>query len=296
MRMFEFEWFEPQSISEVTQMLSQYQESVKLIAGGTWVTLVLKQRLLFPSALISLRKVPGLDQIEYKPGQGLFIGAMVTHREEERSPLVRRHFPVLAETFATVANIRVRNQATVAGVLCDADYASDPPATLAALKASVSAVSQRGERSIPVRDLIVGHYSTVLMPDELVTRIFVPEAPVPLAAVYLKYRTRSHEDRPCLGVAAVLQMAPDGGCKDIQVVIGAVSHTPQVVEPALASARGQKLTLELIDHIAERYSQDIDPISDLRASAWYRKQMVQVFTRRAILAALSQAAPGGDAL
>jgi carbon-monoxide dehydrogenase medium subunit len=92
----------------------------------------------------------------------------------------------------------------------------------------------------------------------------------------------------------VLHIAPDGLCKDIQIVIGAVSHTPQIVEPALAPARGQKLSPELIDHIAERYSQEIEPISDLRASAWYRKQMVRVFTRRAIQAALSQAEPGDD--
>jgi carbon-monoxide dehydrogenase medium subunit len=291
--MSDFEWFEPQSISEVTQMLSQYQEGGKLIAGGTWVTLVLKQRLLFPTALISLRKVPGLNQIEFKPGQGLLIGAMVTHREVERSPLVRRHFPILAETFASVANVRIRNQATAAGVLCDADYASDPPATLAALNASVTAVSQRGERSIPVRELIVGHYTTVLKPDEIVTRITIPEMPGPFYGVYLKYRTRSHEDRPCLGVAAVLQMSPDGRCKDLQVVIGAVSHTPQIVQSALASARGQALSPELIDHVAEGYAREIEPISDLRASAWYRKQMVQVFTRRAILAALSQAGSKG---
>lgn len=274
-------------------MLSEYQESGKLIAGGTWVTLVLKQRLLFPSALISLRKVPGLNQIEYKPGQGLIIGAMVTHREVEQSPLVREHFPVLAETFASVANVRVRHQATVAGVLCDADYASDPPATLAALNASVIAVSQRGERRIPVRNLIIGHYTTVLKPDELVTRILVPDAPGPLYAAYLKYRTRSHEDRPCLGIAAVIQMAPDGRCKDLQVVIGAVSHVPQIVEPALEAARGQVLTPDLINQVAEGYSRGIEPISDLRASAWYRKQMVEVFTRRAIMAALDRAGEGG---
>ena len=275
-------------------MLSEYQEGGKLIAGGTWVTLVLKQLLLFPTALISLRRVPGLDRNEYKAGQGLLIGAMVTHREVEKSTLVRQHFPVLAETFATVANVRVRNQATVAGVLCDADYASDPQATLAALNASVTAVSQRGERSIPVRSLIGGHYTTVLKPDELVTHIFVPEASGPFYASYLKYRTRSREDRPCLGVAAVLRLAPDGRCKDIQIVIGAVSHTPQIVEPALMSAREQTLTSELIDYVAERYSQEIEPISDLRTSSWYRKKMVRVFTRRAILAALSQAEPGGS--
>lgn len=269
-------------------MLSQYQEGGKLIAGGTWVTLVLKQRLLFPSALISLRKVPGLHQIEFKPGKGLFIGAMVTHREVELSPVVKEHFPVLAETFASVANVRIRNQATVAGVLCDADYASDPPATLAALNATVMVVSAQGERTIPVRDLIIGHYTTLLKPDELVTSIFVPEIPAPYYAAYIKYRTRSHEDRPCLGVAAILQMAPDGSCKDLRIVIGAVSHTPQTVEAALASAHGQKMTPELVDSIAEQYAQAIEPISDLRASAWYRKEMIRVFTRRAIHQALSR--------
>ncbi len=286
--MLDIEWLEPTSISEVTQMLSQYQEDGKLVAGGTWVTLVLKQKILMPSALISLKRVPSLREIEYIPGEGLKIGALVTHREMELSPAVRERYPLLADTFSTVANVRVRNQATVGGVLCEADYASDPPATLVALNASIKAVSENGERMIPMREFIVGHYATMLEPEELVTEIFIPEPPPNGFGAYLKYRTRSHEDRPCLGVAVALQLQPDGRCQDLQVVIGAVSDTPQWVDAALESAKGQELSPDLIANIADQYAKEIDPLSDLRASSWYRKQMIRVFTRRGIEAALAK--------
>jgi carbon-monoxide dehydrogenase medium subunit len=285
----EIEWLQPESVSEVTGLLAQYKDEAKLVAGGTWVTLVLNHKLLMPSAFISLQSVAGLRGIDYVPGKGLTVGALVTHREVELSPVVRQRFPVLAETFATVANIRVRNQATAGGVLCDADYASDPPATLAALNAMVTVVSARGERTIAVEDLIVGHYTTVLQPDELLTEVFIPDPPGPAYGAYLKYRTRSHEDRPCVGVAAVVQMLPDGLCRDLRVVVGAVSHSPYQVKAVLDQARGQELSQDLIAAIAEQYARDVDPIDDLRASAWYRKEMVRVFVRRAIETALIRA-------
>jgi carbon-monoxide dehydrogenase medium subunit len=287
--MLDITWLEPKSIAEATQMLAHYGEDGKIVAGGTWLTLVLKQGLLRPTALISLRHLSELRRLEYLPGQGLRIGALVTHREIELSPLVRQRFPMLAETFATVANVRIRHQATVGGNLCDADYASDPPAMLVALDASVTALSQDGQRSIPVRDLIRGHYTTALQADEVLTHILIPETPAPTAGVYLKYRTRSHEDRPCVGVAVVLQLLPDGRCGDLQVVIGAVSGTPQRLPHVLEQGRGQKLDGELIAYIASRYAAEIEPLSDLRASAWYRKQMIQVFTRRGLEAALQRA-------
>ncbi len=291
--MMDIEWQEPASVAEVTQMLAHYQDEGKLVAGGTWVTLVLKQMLLMPSALISLRRVPGLRAIQYVPGRGLTIGALTTHREMEQSPVVRQHYPILAHTFGVVANVRIRNQATVGGNLCDADYASDPPATLAALNASVRSVSVHGERTIPVRELIVGHYTTVLEPDELVTEVFVPDLPANSYGAYLKYRTRSHEDRPCVGVATVLQLEPDGRCRDLQAVVGAVSDSPRWVPSALERARGQKLDATLVTQIADQYAQEIETLSDLRASGWYRREMIRVFTRRTIERALAQAASAG---
>jgi carbon-monoxide dehydrogenase medium subunit len=287
--MRDIDWLEPTSVSDTAQMLSHYQDEGTLVAGGTWVTLVLKQKLLMPSALISLRRVPGLGEITYLPGEGLSVGALVTHREMERSPVIREYYPFLAETFALVANVRIRYQATVGGVLCDADYASDPPATLAALNASVKAVSAEEERMIPVREFIIGHYTTALRPDELVTEVFIPEVPERTFGAYLKYRTRSHEDRPCLGVAVILKLHPDGRCQDLQVVIGAVSDRPCWVDPALEKARDEKITPELVSYIASQYSEGIEPLSDIRASSWYRKEMIRVFTRRGIETALASA-------
>jgi carbon-monoxide dehydrogenase medium subunit len=294
--MLDIDWLRPTSITEAAQMLAEYGEEGKLVAGGTWVTLVLKQKLLMPMALISLAGVPSLKEINFVPGDGLYIGALATHREIETSAVVRDHFPVLAETFATVANVRIRNQATLGGVLCDADYASDPPATLAALNAMITAHSLRGERKIPVREFITGHYTTLLEADEIVTQIFVPEPPEPRYGVYLKYRTRSHEDRPCVGVAVVLGMDPDSRCRDLRVVVGAVSDRPRWVASALEIARDQKLTPDLVALIASQYEKEIEPLSDLRASSVYRRQMVGVFVRRGIEAAVARAGAGGAIL
>ena len=284
----EFAWHEPETIDETLALLAEHGEDAKLLAGGTWLTLVLRQGLLAPAALVSLRRVPGLDRIVIDRDGTLRLGAMVRHRLAERSPEVRRAAPVLAETYADVANVRVRYQATVGGNLCDADYASDPPAVLAALDAAVIARSAHGERSIPVRELIVGHYETTLAPDELVTEVVVPPLPPGAGAAYLKYRSRSHEDRPCVGVAALVDLAPDGRCRRLDVVVGAAADRPQRLGNVLAAAEGRALDDGTIAEVAEAYAAGIEPLGDLRGSAWYRRRMIRVFVGRAIRAALAR--------
>ena len=143
---------------------------------------------------------PSCAALEVAHGGELRIGAMVTHRTLERDPRVREGWPALARAFSLVASPRVRNQATVGGVLADADYASDPPAMLAALEARVVLRSPRGAREVAVADLILGYYETCIEPDELLVEVRVP--PAPDAAVYRKFRSRSSEDRPCVAVAA----------------------------------------------------------------------------------------------
>jgi carbon-monoxide dehydrogenase medium subunit len=288
----DFAWHEPDSLAEALALLADYGEDAKLLAGGTWLTMVLRQGLLAPAALISLHRVPGLDRIVIDPDGTVRLGAMVRHRAAERSPEVRRAAPVLAETYADVANVRVRHQATVGGNLCEADYASDPPAVLAALDASVLVRSLRGERSIPVRELIVGHYETILRPDELVTEVVVPPLPREAGAVYLKYRSRSHEDRPCVGVAALVALEPDGRCRRLEVVVGAAADRPQRLANVLTAAEGPRLDEPTIQAVADAYAAGIDPLADLRGSAWYRRRMIRVFVARAIRAAIARR-PGG---
>ncbi len=279
---------EPTSLEEAVSALSQRGDEAKLIAGGTAVVLMLKNRLIAPAALVSLGRLPGLDTIQFDPAAGLRLGALTTIRQAELSPVVRQHFPVLAETFGRVANVRVRNAATVGGNLTEADYASDPPCVLLALRARAIAQGPGGRREIPLTEFFRDFYETALGADEILIEIVVPAESATAKQAYLKYVTRSSEDRPCIGACAWVDLAEDGACHELRVTLGAVAGTPQEFSAAEAWAAGQRLSPELISSIAEHYAENIDALSDMRGSAWYRRQMASVFVRRAIQQALGE--------
>src|SRR5688572_4216559 len=237
---------------------------------------MLRNRLIAPRYLISLNTVDGYRDVSYQPGEGLRLGALATIAQAERSQAVREHFPALAETYHQVANIRVRWAATVGGNLTEADYASDPPAMLTALDARVRAVGPRGAREIALGELFTDYYETALAPDEVLTEILVPEPPAGTRATYLKFVTRSSEDRPCVGVAATARLDERGACEDLRVVVGAVAGTPQRFPEVEAQARGERPSAALFKAIGDGYAQAIDPIEDVRGSAWYRQRMVGV--------------------
>jgi aerobic carbon-monoxide dehydrogenase medium subunit len=254
------------------------------VAGGTALTILLRQRLIRPAALVSLADVPGLETIACRDGW-LHLGALATHRAVERSPVVRRTIPGLARTFQVVANVRVRNVATVGGVVAEADYASDPPAMLVALGAQVEVRGPAGARSIPADEFFVGFYETALGPAEIVTGVCVPVPAAGTRAAYEKVVTRSSEDRPCLGVAALVRLADDRTCRDVRVAVGAVADVPQRFPEVEAMALGRPLDDELATAVADAYAGRIDPIDDLRGSAWYRAEATRVWVRRALQAA-----------
>src|SRR5262249_13844336 len=146
---------EPRTLDEAAAFLAEHGEEAKVVAGATALTILLRARLISPTALVSLRRLPGLGGIESRDGV-LRIGALVTHREAETSSVVRGALPVLSSTFARVASVRVRCAATVGGVLAEADYASDPPCVFVGLDADVVVRSTRGERRIPAGDFFLG--------------------------------------------------------------------------------------------------------------------------------------------
>lgn len=272
---------EPTSVDEATQLLAEHAYEAKILSGGTAVVLMYQQGLIRPRYLVSLSKVPHMDFIRYEPGIGLTLGALTTHHTVEMSPVVQTNVPVLADAFHQVANIRVRNQATVGGVLAEADYASDPPAALVALDAQVRVVGNRGQRTIAAKDFIQGFYQTALGTDEIITEVFIPELPDNARGAYLKYVSRSSEDRPCVGVAALVKRE-NGNCEGLQIVVGAVAGKPQNFPDIDEIAEGQRLTDSLVREIARRYAERIEPLSDIRGSGWYRKQVIEVLIRRAI--------------
>lgn len=271
-------WLAPATLAEALALRATYGDDATVVAGGTFVGILMRQRVLMPETLLALRNVRDLTYIKAGSGQGddglLRIGSMTTHRAVERSELVRQKWPVLAYTFSLVASPRVRNQATIGGVLADADYASDPPALFVALNARAVARGIAGEREIPIEELITGYYETSLRPDELLVEARVPSNVE--QAVYRKFRSRSSEDRPCVAVAA----ARVGG--KLRVVVGAVAERPQYF-PALCSlADGELLNRELATEIGRRYAENITPLSDARGSAAYRKRIIAVEVRRAL--------------
>lgn len=271
-------WLAPASLDEALALRNNYGDDATVVAGGTFVGILMRQRILIPDVLLALRNVRDLAYIEAGQGDGdnglLRIGSMTTHRALERSALVRQKWPILAYTFSLIASPRVRNQATVGGVLADADYASDPPALFTALNARAVARGATGEREIPVEELITGYYETSLRPDELLVEVRVPRGVE--HAVYRKFRSRSSEDRPCVAVAAARVAGK------LRVVVGAVAERPQYF-PALCSlADGEALDRELATEIGRRYAESITPLSDSRGSAAYRKRIIAVEVRRAL--------------
>src|SRR5215470_9997625 len=188
-----FEYRTPKSLKEVQQDLKQFGSDAKLIAGGTALVIMMKQRLVHPGVLISLRSVRGLDKIAEKNG-GIAIGGATTHRVVESSSLVKRRLPLVAETYHHVATVRVRNMATVGGGLAHADPNQDPPPTLIALGATIKAASADGARTIPVEEFFTDYYETVLKPEEIITELYVPRLPANSGAAFLKFLPRTADD------------------------------------------------------------------------------------------------------
>ncbi len=284
-----FEYRTPKSLREVHQNLKEFGTDVKLIAGGTALVIMMKQRLVSPACLISLRSLSGLKGIAQKNG-GLQIGALVTHSELETSSLIRRRLPLLAETYHHVATRRVRNMATVGGGLAHADPNQDPPPTLIALGATAKVTSANGSREVPLENFFIDYYETILKPEEILTEIFVPVLPTGSGGAFLKFLPRTADDYATVSAAAVVTLdRAKKTFKDVRIAMGSVGATPIRAKEAEAVLRGQPVKPEGLQEAAEKAKQAVDPVSDFRGSAGYKKEMAGVFVRRALAKALEGA-------
>ena len=274
-----FNLLEPKSIRDACEILSA-DEDVKLISGGTALLILIKQGILLPKTLVNLKKIKGAAEITYEPRSGLRVGGLASIFDVESAPAVRQHYPLLAQACHVVANIRIRNMATIGGNLAHADSQSDPPAALVAFDASVELTTRDRIRIVKLRDFLIGSYETGLEHDEILTALLVPPAPANVKGTYLKFTSRSSEDRPCAGVAAWVRHA-NGKPAEARVVVGAVSPAPVVLTDQ-GLGLGQKSTADAIAEIARNAAAAVDPIDDLRGPADYKRQLVRVLVRRAL--------------
>jgi carbon-monoxide dehydrogenase medium subunit len=226
-------------------------------------------------------QIGGLRGISFDAREGLRIGALVKHAELARSDLVRRHYPMLAAMAAQVANPQVRNQGTLGGNLCYADPATDPPGCLMAHGAQLVLGSARGERALPIEEFLVDYYVTALEPDELVMEIRVPAPPSDADGRYTRFLRTAAEHRPLASVS--LMTRREGAlCREARLVVGASVPVPRRLARAEEFLRGRTITEVVATEAADIVAADIDPISDIRGSANFRRDMVRVACRRTI--------------
>jgi len=287
-----FELLEPRSVQEACRMLFQYGEQAKILSGGTALVKLMKKRLIHPSHLVNMKGIEELHFIR-EDEEGLKIGALMTMSEVETTPFVRERFGAMAEMIHTIGSLQIRNVGTLVGNLCFADPASDPAPLLISLGASVKVVSSEGERVVPVEGFFKDFYETALGLDEIVEEIRVPFLPKGSGAIYLKHSLRAAFDLGVVGVAVRLGLnSKDGACQDSRVVLGGVASTPirlKKVEDLLA---GKVIDCRLIKKAARAASEGVDPIHDVRASADYRREMVEIFVARGIQKAWERAKGG----
>ena len=279
--MLDFDFLEPTSVAEASQMISDLGEDCRVIAGGTALMLAMRQRMLNPSHLVSLGKLQHLRSIS-ADGQGwLRIGALSQHADVAESPLIQGQWPMLASMAARVANPQVRHQGTLGGNLCYGDPATDPPGCLMALGAQVVLVSAKGERVLPMAEFLVDYYTTALAADELLTEIRVPPLSQGVTALYTRHLRTAADHRPLVNVALVAKRQGET-CSEARIVVGASTPVPTRAMRAEAFLVGKAVTPELVAEAANLVAADIETLSDARADADYRRDMVRVVARRSM--------------
>lgn len=281
-----FEIAEPRTLREAIGLLDPDDTSVRAIAGGTAVMLMMKSGFFRPRRLVSVRGVESkYSRVVIDADGSLRIGALTPLSIVERSREVRDAAPVIVQALKTLSNVRVRNVATIGGHLAHADPHMDLPPVLVALGARISVVGAAGERSIAVEDLGVGYYETVLQPTELIAELIVPPQGRRRTA-YFKCTTRSADDWPALGAAAAVDT--DGAViHDAKIVISAATDKPTRMLAAENALRGGSIDDALLRRAGEAAADEAAVIGDQHGSAAYKKQLVRVYVERALRQALA---------
>ena len=301
--MKKFEYLKPKTVDEAIALLKRHGEKATLIAGGTDVMVMVKQKRMTPEALVSLREVPGLDSIHYN-GM-LRLGPMVTHRAIEKSELIRKEFSALSDAVDSLGSIQIRNVATIGGNICTAAPSADTACPFLVLDAQLKVKGSQSERMIPLSQFFSGPGRTALSHDEVLTEIQIPKLLPNTGSAYWKHQRRLALDLPILGVAVLISLdkatvtcsdflctaSPISAvlhrleedelvCKEIRIALGVAAPTPMRAIKAENLLRGKKITDELLEEVSEAAAKEAQPRDSIRGEAWYRRDMVKVLVKR----------------
>lgn len=282
-RLPKFDVVRPHSLEQALNLLKDCQDGeMRVFAGGTDLIPKLKGRLVkAPRCLIDLKTIPGLDYIREDGDGVLKIGNLASISSVVGSPLVRQKVPVLAQAACSIASNQIQNRGTIVGNICNAVPSADSSPPLLCLDARVLCMSNRGTRTIPIHEFFAGPNRTVLERDEIVKEIQIPALPANARGVYIKLSPRSRMDLAVVGVAAVVT-ADKGILKDVRIGLGAVAPTAIRAKRAEVMLKGAPISEKALADAAKAASEEARPIDDHRASAAYRKSMVEVLVKRSV--------------
>lgn len=271
----------PESLGEALEILDLHGDDAKLYAGGTAFTIFHKLGLIHPEHLVLLDRLEGIAGITFGP-EIISVGAMARIGALERHEQLNRVLPLLPRTLRHVANLRVRNVATIGGNICEGDPTTDPPALMIALRARARIASSQGERLLDMRELFAGNYATNIAPTEILTHIEIPRSDV--KGAYVKFLSRHGEDRACLGAAVALAHYGDGELSEISVALMGAASTPVAVRVPIDPRRAQSIR-DAEAEIIELIMQDAEPPSDSRGTRDYKMKLIpRIVTKALVLA------------
>lgn len=283
---FEY-YFRPETVEEVVSLLMRYGEEAKILAGGTDLLVLMRSRSVVPKCVVDITRLPGLDYIKKEKTDTLKIGALATLRAVELSNLVKEEYPLLNEAVTRMANTQIRNMATVVGNICRASPSADTAPPLLALEASVEISGPDESRIVPLESFFTGPGETVLKPSEMVTEILVPKLRTNTGTAFLR-ATRVAADLAKVSVASVV-VVEDGTCKVARIALGGVAPTPIRARAAEDLLMGNKLEDRVIEEAASLAVEESKPISDVRSTEEYRREICKVLVSRAIKTSLERA-------
>ena len=281
-----FDYYRAGSIAEAHTLLREHPDA-KLIAGGHSLIPLMKMRLAMPAALVDIGRIASLKGITAR-GASLRIGSLTTHAELASSPVLQSACPMLAEAAGLIGDSQVRNMGTIGGNIAHADPASDLPAVLLALDATIHAAGPNGERAIPIAGFFQGMMTTALGPDEILTAIDVPAKQAGQGMAYVKFRHPA-SGYAVLGAAAVVSVA-DGACTSARVAIGGLLPAPVRCGDVERTLEKQRISSENLARAASEVRRVLndDVMGDIFASVDYRKAMAPIYVTRALTSASSQ--------
>ncbi len=284
-----FEYIEPTTIQEAISSLVKYDNKAKVIAGGTDLLVQMRQKTIRPEYVVDITNIPGLDYINYDEKRGLRIGALTTIRSLEKSAELRMQYPVISLAASKLGSVAIRNLGTLGGNLCNAAPSAEMAPALIGLSANAKIAGPSGERIVPLENFFTGPGTTLLKEGEILVEIQVPIPAPNTKSIYLKHAIRGSIDLAIAGVAVLATFEPQNRvCEDIRIVLGAVAPTPMRARNTEEVIKGKRMDENLIEKSAEVASSEAKPITDVRASAWYRTEMVKVLTRQAVRGILEQ--------